>query len=62
MLAVLGAWRGDTHRGYFKRPGPEIVMGCDFMGFDVSPRSDRVFITDICGQKVENDEVGLSFV
>lgn len=62
MLAVLRVWRADKHWGYFQRPGPGIVMGCDFMGFVVSPRSDRVFITDICGQKVESTEVGLSFV
>lgn len=35
-------------------------MGCNFMGFIVSPRSERIFITDICGQMVANAGVKLS--
>lgn len=37
-------------------------MGCKFMAFIVSRRSETIFITDIYGQIVLNAEVRLSFV
>lgn len=47
---------------YFPRTELGVVMGCNFVGFIVSPVSEGIFITDICGQMVVNAEVKLSFV
>lgn len=59
MLAIPG-WRGWGIWVYFQRPESGIVMGCNFMGFIVSPRSERIFITDICGQMMANARVRAS--